>query len=90
VAGGVDGGDRGGGVQVDAVLGVPVLGVDQRVRQRAFVEHEVLGERRPLVRRVGLVGVHGQRSVVPALAELGDDGACGKASADDDDGCAGS
>ena len=67
------------------MLGVPGLGVDQRVRERALVEHEVLGERGTLVRRVGLVGVDGERAVVPALAQLGDQGAGGQAAPDHDD-----
>ena len=66
--------------------GVPVLGVHQRVRERALVEHEVLGERGTFVRRVGLVGVDRERAVVPALAQLGDQGAGGEAAADHDDG----
>ena len=81
----VDRGHHGAAAQVDVVLGVPRLGVHDRLVELVLAGQVALGQRRPLVGQLVLGGEQGDRSVVALLAErLGGLGP-GQAPADDHD-----
>ena len=80
VVGRVDGGDRGGGVQVDAVRRrTSPRGAPARRDSGPLSSMKSLESGGRSYGGCGLVGVDRERAVVPALAELGGDGAGGEA-----------
>ncbi len=72
-------------VELDVVVGVPLLVVDEDHRLGLVAQEHRLGEGWAFVGQMGFGGEDGQLAVVPVVAELGNGGRGREATADDHD-----